>query len=73
MFQSSWNHHQAVYIINAIKLIEISVWIHIVVQHVPIIKIVKVVENCSLCYDENYNIKNIRVYKNLYLKYNGGN
>jgi hypothetical protein len=28
MFQSSWDHHQAVYIINAIKLIEISWWIH---------------------------------------------
>jgi hypothetical protein len=54
-----------VYVINTIKVIEISIWIHIVVQGVFIIKIVNVV-------DKNYNIKNIRnirVYKNLYLKY----
>jgi hypothetical protein len=33
-------------------------------------------KNCALCYDKNYNIKNIRnirIYKNLYLKYSGGN
>jgi hypothetical protein len=73
MFRSSWNHHQAVYIINKIKLIEISIWIYIVVQRVYIIK---VVENCALCYDENYNIenmRNIRVYKNLHLNISGGN
>jgi hypothetical protein len=57
MFRSSWDHHQAVYIINTIKLIEISIWIHIVVQRVYIIKAVKVVENCALCYDENCNIE----------------
>jgi hypothetical protein len=50
MFRSSWNHHQAVYIIYTIKLIEISIWIHVVVQRVYN---VKVVENCALCYDEN--------------------
>jgi hypothetical protein len=44
-------------IINAIKLIEILIWIHIVVQRIYIIKVVKVVENCALCYDENYNIE----------------
>jgi hypothetical protein len=57
MFRSSWDHHQAVYIINSIKLIEISIWIHIVVQRVPILKIVKAAENCVLCYDKNYNIE----------------
>jgi hypothetical protein len=54
------------------KLIEISIWIHIVVQRVPIITVVKIVENCALCYDEHYNIKNIRnvrVHKDLCLKY----
>jgi hypothetical protein len=75
MFRSSWDRHLAVHIINTIKLIEISIWIHILVQCVPIIKIAKVVENFALCYDENYNINitNIIVYKNLYLKYSGGN
>jgi hypothetical protein len=66
MIRSSWDHHQAVYIINTIKLIEISIWIHIVVQRVPIRKVLKVVENCALCYDENYNIKTLeilRIYK----------
>jgi hypothetical protein len=53
MFRFSWDHHQVVHIINTTKLIEISIWIHIVVQRVTIIKIVKVVENCALCYDEN--------------------
>jgi hypothetical protein len=60
MFRSSWDHHQEVYIINTIKLIEISIWIHIVVQRFPIINIVKVLENYAWCYDENYSIKNIR-------------
>jgi hypothetical protein len=73
MFRSSWDHHQAVYIINTIKLIEIAIWIHIAVQRVYIMKVVKVIENCALCYDEKLqyrkNIGNIRVYKNLYLKY----
>jgi hypothetical protein len=54
MFRSSWDHHQEVYIINTIKLIEIPIWIHILVQRVPIIK---VVDNCALCYYENYNIE----------------
>jgi hypothetical protein len=49
MFRSSWDHHQALYIINTITLIEIAIWIHIVVQRVYVIK---VVENCALCYDE---------------------
>jgi hypothetical protein len=53
MFRSSWDHHQAVYVINTIKLIEISVRIHIVVQRFYVIK---AVENCALCYDKNYNI-----------------
>jgi hypothetical protein len=66
MFRSSWDHHQEVYIINTIKLIEISIWIHILAQRVPIIKIVKVVENYALCYDGNYNVRYIRLYKNLY-------
>jgi hypothetical protein len=57
MFPSSWDHHQAVYIINTIKLIEIAIRIHIVVQRVCIIKVVKVAENCALYYDENYNIE----------------
>jgi hypothetical protein len=52
MFRSSWDHRQAVYRINMIKLTEISIWIHIVVQRVTIIE---AVENCALCYDENYN------------------
>jgi hypothetical protein len=71
MFLSSWDHHQTVYIINSIKLIEIQIWIHIMVQRVLIINIVKVVKICALCYDKNYNIKilNITVYKNLYSKY----
>jgi hypothetical protein len=60
MFRSSREHHQAVYIINTIKLIEISIWIRIVVQRIPVIKVVEVVVNCTLCYDENYNTKNIR-------------
>jgi hypothetical protein len=68
MFRSSWEHHQAVYIINTIKLIEITIWIHIVVQRVYIIKAVKVAENCALRYDEKLR-GNIRVYKNLCLKY----
>jgi hypothetical protein len=59
MFRSSWNHHQAVYVINTIKLIEISIWIHIVVQRVYI---TKAVENCTLCYDENYNIEKYQKY-----------
>jgi hypothetical protein len=50
MFRSSWDHHQTVYIINKRKLTETSIWIHIVLQRVLIIK---VVENCALCYDEN--------------------
>jgi hypothetical protein len=54
MLLSSWDHHQAVHI-NTIKLIEISLWIHIVVQRVYIIKVVKVAENCALCCDENDN------------------
>jgi hypothetical protein len=49
MFRSSWHHHQAVYIVNTIKLIEIAIWIHIVVQCVYIIKVVQIVENCALC------------------------
>jgi hypothetical protein len=53
MFWPSWDHHQAVYIINTIKLIEIAIWIHIVVR--LYYKVVKVVENCTLCYDDNYN------------------
>jgi hypothetical protein len=57
IFRSSWDHHQAVYIINTVKLIEISIWIHILGQRVPIIKILKAVENCAFCYDENYNIE----------------
>jgi hypothetical protein len=52
MFRSSWDHQQAVYIINTIKLIEISVWIHIVVQRVYVTNVVKVVENRALCYDK---------------------
>jgi hypothetical protein len=36
------------------KLIEISVWIHIVGQRLPI---TKVVENRALCYDDNFNIE----------------
>jgi hypothetical protein len=52
MFRISWGHHQAVYIINTIKLIEIAIWIPVVVQRVYIIKFVKFVENCALCYDE---------------------
>jgi hypothetical protein len=44
MFRSSWGHHEAVYITNKIKLIEIAIWIHIVVQRVYIIKVVEVVE-----------------------------
>jgi hypothetical protein len=51
MFRSSWDHHQAVYIMNTVKLTEISVWIHIVVQRGPIRKVVTVVENCALCYN----------------------
>jgi hypothetical protein len=66
MFRSSWDHHQAMCITNTIKLIEILIWIHTVEQRVYIIK---VVENCELCYNENYNMENIRVYKNLYLNY----
>jgi hypothetical protein len=58
MFRSSWDHHHALYIIITIKLIEISMWIHIVVQRFPIIK---VAENCALCYDENYNIKLVEI------------
>jgi hypothetical protein len=54
MFRSSCDHHQAVYMINKMKLIEISIWIHIVVQRAPIIN---VVENCALCYNENYDIE----------------
>jgi hypothetical protein len=69
MFLSPWDHHQTVYIINRIKLTEISIWIHISAQRVPTMK---VVENCPFCYDENYNIeKNIIKYwtiKNLYLE-----
>jgi hypothetical protein len=57
MFRASLDRHQAVYIINKIKLIEISVWIHIVVQSGPIVKVVKAVEKCALCYNENYNIE----------------
>jgi hypothetical protein len=57
MFRFSWNHNQAVYTINTIKLIEISIWIHIVVQRVYIIIVVNVVEKCALYYDENYNIE----------------
>jgi hypothetical protein len=33
-----------------------------VVQRVPIIKASKVVENCALCYDENYNIEKYQKY-----------
>jgi hypothetical protein len=57
MFRPSWGHHQAVYIINTIKLIEILIWIHVVVQRIYIIKVVKFVEICALCYDENYSIE----------------
>jgi hypothetical protein len=46
MFQSPWDYHQAVYIINTINLTEIT-----------IIKTIKVVENFAFCYNENYNIK----------------
>jgi hypothetical protein len=49
VFRSSWDHHQAVYIINTIKLIEILIWIYILVQRVPSIK---VVENCAFCFDD---------------------
>jgi phosphoribulokinase len=52
------DHHQAVYITNMIKLTEISIWIHIVVQRVPIVKTVKVVcRKSCLRYDENYSIE----------------
>jgi hypothetical protein len=54
MFRSLWDHHQAVYIVNTIKLIEIAIWVNIVLQRLPVIK---VVENCALCYDEHYNIE----------------
>jgi hypothetical protein len=50
MFRSAWDHHQAVYIIQTIKLIEIAIWIHIVVQRVPII--IQLYKIVSLCYDE---------------------
>jgi hypothetical protein len=59
MFRSSWNHHQVAYIINTIKLIEIAIWIHIVVQRVYIIKVVKFVEYCALYYDEKLQYRNI--------------
>jgi hypothetical protein len=62
MFRSSWDHPQAVFIINTIQLIEISIWIHIVVQRVYIVEVVNVVENCALCYDENYNIEKYHKY-----------
>jgi hypothetical protein len=57
MFRSSWEHHQEGYIISMIQLIEISIWIHIVMHYIPIMKTVKVVENYALCYDDYYNIK----------------
>jgi hypothetical protein len=62
MFRSSWDHHRAVYIINTIKLIEISIWFHIVMQCAPIIK---VVENCALCYNENCNIEKYQKYSSI--------
>jgi hypothetical protein len=47
-------------IINRIKLIEIAIWTHILVQRVCILKVTKAVENCALCYDEKITIqKNI--------------
>jgi hypothetical protein len=58
-FRSSWDNHQAVYIINTIKLIEIAIWIHIAVQRVNIIRAVKLVENCDLCYDEKLQYRKI--------------
>jgi hypothetical protein len=57
IFWSSWDHHQELYIINTVKLVENPIWIHIVVECFYIIKVVNVVENCALCYDENYNIE----------------
>jgi hypothetical protein len=69
MLRSSWDHRQEVYIINMIKLIEIAIWIHIMVQRVYIVKVIKAVENCALCCEKLQYRKNIRVYKNLYLKY----
>jgi hypothetical protein len=48
-YLTSRDHHQVVYIINTIKLIEISIWIRIMVQRVYIIK---VVESFALCYNE---------------------
>jgi hypothetical protein len=65
LFRVSWVHYQEGFIVNTIKLIEISILVQIVVKRVPIIK---VVENCAMCYDENYNIENTRLYKDLCLK-----
>jgi hypothetical protein len=62
---------------NTTKLIELSIWIHILVQRVHIIRVIKVIKSytscrsCALCYDENYDIKILKyqkVYKKLYLK-----
>jgi hypothetical protein len=41
------------------KLIEIAVWIYIVVQRVPIIKVLKIVEDCALCYEEKFQYRKI--------------
>jgi hypothetical protein len=70
MFRPSWDHHQAVHITNAIKLVEIAMWIHIVQR----VCVIKVVDNCTLYYDDKlqhweYSHMHEFVFKNI----SGGN
>jgi hypothetical protein len=64
MGPSSCSIYIYIYIYNTTKLIELSIWIHIVVQHVRIIKVVEIVP----CVMMRITILNILEYQKLYKK-----
>jgi hypothetical protein len=69
MFRSSWDHHEAV-LCNTTKLIELSIWIHILVQRVHIVKVIKVVES-NKCVMRITILKYQKVYKNFIKNFGG--
>jgi hypothetical protein len=69
MFRPSWDCHQAV-LYNTARLIELSIWIHILVQAVHIIKVVEVVPCVMMRITV---LKYQKIYKKLYLKMIEGN
>jgi hypothetical protein len=73
MFQSSWDHNQAV--LYNTRLTELSIWIHILIQRVRIIKVMKVVEIVPCVMMRTAILKTLKcqkVYKKFVFKNVGG-